>query len=248
MGGGGGWRRGRRQSGLGVPSSFLRNGWEQLPDQGGGPEYPHSMGGWSTLSDELWGQWWPGPLGGSCGLRSSPSTAPALRQCLCRAMELGLGLGPLNGTRLWASCIWQGLGLPCPACHLPGSNWALDLRLRVGSPQTLSGPVLCPRSGRLPGGCTQLGCFLAGHGTNPMPRMAGLTPTTVSRGSCKRRGGGHHLRGPQRAPAWPNSSTRWLGTGGLGGPPSPGLRAHWVSRASESWAALSGLREVAEAW
>lgn len=61
-------------------------------------------------------------------------------------------------------------------------------------------------------------------------------------------GGGHRLRGPQRAPAWPNSSTRWLGTGGLGGPPSPGLRAHWVSRASESWAALSGLREVAEAW
>lgn len=159
------------------------------------------------------------------------------------------GLGPLS--RAHGHPVWHGLGLPCPACLLPGSTWVLVSRPGVWSPQALSKLFLGLPSGR-PRGSTRARLHVpvllpAIRGTDQVPGCPALdaslttchsVPTTTqamwgARVSELRRGS--HTQ--------PSSSTHWLGRGGLSEPPSLGSWgsvAHGVSGAWEGRAVQGG--------
>lgn len=131
------------------PSSFLRNGQEKLPVQSGGlstpillldgaPPVKSSGQQWACPSDwklwpqELLPQLLPGSASVGCeGARPAPGSWDGL-----------LGHDQASTVGLLCSA---GLGLPCPACRLPGSPRVLDLRLGEGPHRPCPG---CPLSAR----------------------------------------------------------------------------------------------------
>lgn len=157
--------------------------------------------------------------------------------------------GPLSGP---CGHPRHGLGLPCPACLLPGSAWVPISRrgggcgthrpylgcLSVSPQKALWGLAGWP--------CMYLSYILPHMGQTGVPRPEGQPDFLPLRPKHHRSNGGHSPELRVGFHTQPSSSTRRLGRGGLSEPPGSWAGvAHGGSRAWGRGAALSALEEVA---